>query len=190
MGWLREVIDALMALFKWFFIVEPWDRAIRTRLGKNVRVYQPGIHFCIPYLDKVYVQNRRRRISPLDEQTLSTIDRKVVTVCGTIGYQIDDIMKLYRTLHQAEATVKMHAMQYVTEYIIERNLDEVTPQGLSAYVRAKMNLEQFGLKDPEFFLTTFAVVKTYRFITEGINNYGGGGLSTMNPSSSNSGVDM
>lgn len=185
MNWLREIWDAISGLFKWWFIVEPWDKALRVRIGKHVTVWGQGIHFRVPFLDQVYIQNRRRRIQHLSEQTLSTRDGKCITVCGSVGYTIDDILKLYKTLHHADTTIQLHAMQFITDYIVHRPLADVSSEGLVAHVLERLDLKQYGLGNEEFFLTTFVVVKTYRFITEGSTQWGAGGLNTQTPAGSN-----
>lgn len=178
MGWIRQLVDLVSSLFKWFFTVQPWDTGIRVRCGKHIKVFGAGIHFRVPLIDQVYVQNRRRRIAPLEPQNLTTADGKAVTLCGSIGYQIGDVLKLYETLHHAETTIQLHAMSLVTNYIIDHNFDDVTPRKLVNYVQRNLKLEEYGLVNAEFFLIHFVSVKTYRMITEGINNYGGGGLNT------------
>ena len=181
MNIVQQIVDFISQLFRWWFIVLPWEQAVRVRCGKTIAVFGAGIHFQIPFLDMVYLQNTRRRLTTIHAQLVSTLDGKTVVVSGTIGYKIDSILRVHQTLHQAADTVRMGAQMLITEFIVGRKLIECTPAALTSYVRERLDLERYGLCDTEFFLTNFATVKTYRMITGEAQSWSEENFSTNYP---------
>lgn len=162
---IRELIHQLSRLFTWIIIVAPWEQALRVRLGKRVRKLGPGWYWCIPFMDRVYRQSIRRRLSLIAPQTLTTKDRVAITVSGSIGYSIKDLERLYNTLHDAAETIETEAAAIVAGFIATHTMEECSPPLIEEHVRGKLKLQNYGLSTGEFWITSFASVKTYRFIT-------------------------
>ncbi|KKK49025.1 hypothetical protein LCGC14_3139220, partial [marine sediment metagenome] len=59
MNWLNTLFQKIYELFNWFYTVVPWERAMRVRFGKHMKIMQPGIHVQIPFIDKVFLMNIR-----------------------------------------------------------------------------------------------------------------------------------
>lgn len=36
---IKQLLEQLFGLFRWFFVVAPWEQAIRVRAGKHARRY-------------------------------------------------------------------------------------------------------------------------------------------------------
>lgn len=178
MSWLQQIFSSFGQLLKWWFVVLPWERAIRVRLGKHVVCFEAGLHFQIPFIDRLYVQNIRRRIAPIHAQTITTKDGRTVTLAGCLSYVISDIVKLYQTLHQAEATIMQHVQGLISEFVVNQNFDECSPQRITEEVDRGLDLGQFGLAQTKFFLTDFAAVRTYRLLNDGLSRYAGDELDT------------
>lgn len=150
---------------RWFFILQPWEQAIRVRAGKRIKKFTGGIHFKIPYLDYVFSQNQRMRLSPVPSQVLTTLDGKTITLAGSIRYSVADVEPLFTKLHMAEETIAQEAQLILAEYVPTVEFSECEPAHLRELVNQDLDLEKFGLADVEFVLTDYAVVKTYRLIT-------------------------
>ena len=64
----------------------------------------------------------------------------------------------------------------LTQYIISHELKQCQPTKISQHIAEQIDLTQYGLCDVQFFITDFAVVKTFRLIDGGMsrymNNYG------------------
>ena len=178
MNWFQQILDALRSLFQWWFIVLPWEQSVRIRMGKRVQQFDGGLHFKIPFLDRVYIQNIRLRISMLTPQTLTTQDGKTITCAGSVRYRIKDIRKLYETLHQAEGTIKQHVEGLLAEYVVNHDLAKCSPKIVSEHVTERLDLSEYGLNDTEFFLTDFAVVRTIRLIGGDMQRWVDGPIET------------
>jgi hypothetical protein len=178
MEWLGDFLSRIFEGVKWFFILQPWESAIRVRSGKKVRKYTGGMHFRIPYIDYVFSQNCRVRISPVPAQTLTTLDGKTITLKGALRYYVEDVELLYTKLHMAEETVAQEAQAILSEFVPISDFDDCAPRHLRELVNNELDLKQFGLGGAKFLLTDYAVVKTYRFITGEMDDYMGNSLQT------------
>ena len=166
MGQVQEFIQYILSIIKIWVIVQPWEEGIRVRRGKTIKRLKGGIYFRIPYIDSVYIQEVRLRISTLPVQTLSTKDLKTITLGGAIGYKIVDVEKLYDTLYLPEATVDNLVMSEVSSYIFNKNCEDINPKKLEEGVLNNLDIEENGIKIEYFKLNNFAVTKTLRLIQD------------------------
>lgn len=172
MSILYQLLEFLRTLLNWWFVVEPWEQAIRVRFGKHVKLFDAGVHVKMPFFDKLYVQNVRRRVSSIPLQTMTTADGKTMTMHGSIGYRIADVLKLHSTLHDAEVSVQQEVLGHITQYIVTNEKTACTPEKIVAYVKAKQNLQRYGLADVDFFLQGYVSdVPTYRLIQDSMSQY-------------------
>jgi regulator of protease activity HflC (stomatin/prohibitin superfamily) len=88
MSELFQWIANLLKQFRIFMTVLPWELAVRTRLGNRVKVWDPGWHLKLPFVDVVNVINTRMRVVRSPTQTITTKDGKTVSVSFTIGFSI------------------------------------------------------------------------------------------------------
>lgn len=63
MSFIQNILALLGRLVSWWFVVLPWEQAVRVRAGSRVRLYGAGLHFRVPFIDYVWLQNTRRRAS-------------------------------------------------------------------------------------------------------------------------------
>lgn len=175
MNILNAIVDFISKLLNWWFIVMPWEQSIHVRLGKKSKVKGPGFYWQIPFIDKVFVQTTRMRMIDVAMQTMSTKDGSTVTVKSCLGYSIDNIEHLYKTLYHPEVTLCSMVQGKIGEYIRENLIADISPAKIEASVNEIIKNPTFGLKDINVRITTFAIVKTYRImqdysgLTEGLN---------------------
>lgn len=178
MHWLGELFSKIGSLFNWFFVVVPWEQAIRVRMGKTITKLGPGVHFQVPFLDRVYIQNVRDRVASTTAQALTTKDGKTVTLCAGIRFEIIDIVPLYNRLHQASDTICQEVEGHFSDYIITHDVKDCAPKEVLAYVLEQTDLGQYGLNLTKIFLTDFVITKTYRLIQGGLDRYTTASLHT------------
>lgn len=171
MHWLGELFSKIWSLFNWFFVVVPWEQALRVRMGKTITKLGPGVHFQIPFIDRVYIQNVRDRVASTTAQALTTKDGKTITLCAGIRFEILNIVPLYNRLHQANDTICQEVEGHFSDYIITHDVVDCVPEKVLAYVLENTNLAQYGLNLIKIFLTDFVITKTYRLIQGGIDRY-------------------
>lgn len=171
MNVFNEFLSFVKSLFSWYVLIAPWEQGIRVRLGKHVRLLESGIHFKIPIFDIIFVQPIRTRIVPITDQSLITADKKVIVLAGSFAYKIDDLLKLYQTLHNPTNAIEQKVMGSVSAHVFKTNFDDLEPDKLAQTVKREIDLSEFGLISVDFFLTSFASVKTYRIITGDLRQY-------------------
>jgi regulator of protease activity HflC (stomatin/prohibitin superfamily) len=168
---LNSITVFLTKLFQWWFTVMPWEQAILIRRGKRTRLLSAGLYLKIPFVDTVYVQTTRMRMIDTPMQTMSTKDGNTVTIKSAIGYTIENIQTLYTTLYHPEMTLNSMAMGYVGEFVRNNEIAAISPSEIEKYVNEKIIAGQYGLKDLNIRVTTFAAVKTFRLIQDSSGLY-------------------
>jgi regulator of protease activity HflC (stomatin/prohibitin superfamily) len=175
---IKELINQILKLFTWLVIVAPWEQALRVRLGKRVRLLTAGTYFSIPFMDRVYRQSIRHRLTVIPPQILTSKDGKAISVGGAVGYAIADLQKLYNTLHNPDDTIQSAVAACVAEYVANHPAVECIPSDIETAVSQNLRLEEYGLTTGEFYITNFAVVRTLRVITGEIRGWSTGGIDT------------
>jgi len=178
MNWFTELLENFGELFRWFFVLQPWEQALRVRAGKWVTRFEGGMHFKIPVVDAIFKQNTRFRTSAVPAQNVDTLDGKPITVSGSLSFRVADVAPLYQRLHTAEETLGQLTQKAVCEYIEARNKEDITGSDMCKVVTEMLDFEKFGLEDVEFIVTDMVSVKTLRLIMGDLDKYNDFALQT------------
>lgn len=93
---LERLIDFVQQIFisllPWA-IVEPYQQAVLTRLGKFNRVLEPGFHWRLPFFDVVLADHVTPRTEHLVGLATTTKDGQSIGFDAVITYRISDIRK-------------------------------------------------------------------------------------------------
>lgn len=162
----QQLFEYIFNVIKIWIIVQPWQTGVRVRCGKTIKKLEKGIYFRIPYFDSVFIQEKRLRITTMPIQTITSSDKKTITVSGAVGYIINDIEKLYQTLYHPETTINNIVLSEVAGFIHSKRSDEIIPSLIEKHVLKKLEESDYGLVFKYFRLTNFAVVRTYRLIQD------------------------
>lgn len=181
MEWLQDILTRFGEAFKWWFILQPWEQALRVRAGRYIKKFEGGIHFRIPYLDAIFKQNCRLRITDCGHQTLTTIDDLTVTLTSQLRYRVEDVTPLYMKLHMAEETLVQMIQAQIADFITANCREDCGPDALMSHVNEVIDFREYGLTDIKFAICDYAVVRTYRLINEGFYNYSEHRLQTDAP---------
>ena len=166
-----EIFQRIGQLFHWWIVVLPWEQAIRIRFGKRIKVLRAGIHLKVPVIDVIFRQSVRRRTTLIRQQTMTTLDDKVITIGGGVNYSIENILLLYDSLDQASDVIETEFMGAISKYIRNRKLNDCRPGKMEEEIRKQIDFSGYGLSRMELFITDFAVVKTYRLLQGGTRDY-------------------
>ncbi|AJG39916.1 MULTISPECIES: SPFH domain-containing protein [Thermotoga] len=117
-------------------IVRPYERGLVERLGKFKREVGAGIHFIIPFFERMIKVDMREKVIDVPPQEVITRDNVVVTVDAVIYYEITDAYKVVYNVSNFEmATIKL-AQTNLRNVIGELELD----QTLTSRERINMKL--------------------------------------------------
>ncbi len=163
MTWISQLFGFFKEFALWF-VIAPWEAGIRVRRGKNAAKMGPGIHWRIPFLDRIFVQSVRLRTIFGNDQTMSTRDGKVLTVRFSVIYQIDDILKMYSVVSNPESTLLATVQGLLARHISKSNYCEISASKLESLATDEIPSSDWGLGSVKLVITTFAFVKTYRLL--------------------------
>lgn len=105
-------------------VVRPYQRGLIERLGKFHKEAGPGLHFIIPFFDRMTRVDLREMVIDVPPQEVITKDNVVVTVDAVIYYEITDAYKvLYNVNNFQFATLKL-AQTNLRNVIGELELDQ------------------------------------------------------------------
>lgn len=168
MNYVSQIIEFLQRFFIWWVTIMPWEEAVHVRVGTRVSILQAGIHLRIPFIDRIYIQTTRLRVTQGPPQTVTTSDGKALTLVACLGYSIIDIRKVYMNLFQAEATLVNMIQGIIADQISFRTLEQCHPSELEKAIVADMARmgTLYGLRFEYTKITGFAVVRTYRLIQD------------------------
>lgn len=168
-GLLRQ----FWGLFVWWTVILPWEEALRIRLGKHIQRLMPGLRFVVPHVDRVYRQNKRQQCADLPFQTLTTSDGKTLTLSGMVFYTVQDLERLYNTLHDPFGVIRGRAMSAIAGVVHANPAAVCVPTFVEreAGIRVTPLLEEYGLGDVGFTVTDFAYVRTYRLLGDQAQHY-------------------
>ncbi len=135
------VVAVLVIGWQSFFQLEPEEEAIVLRLGKPIpKTFGPGLHFTIPFVDKVYRApvNRQQRLEfgfrsegkqessskYTSESLMLTGDLMLVHVRWSIVYRIEDIHAWLFKIKGRESTIRDISMGVMRQIVGDYSLDE------------------------------------------------------------------
>ena len=166
---MNEVLQWLMGLVRGarcWVVVQPWERAVRVRLGKRTTLLEPGLHGRIPYADEVTVVNTRLRVAAVATQTITTKDGKALTTGGNVGFRIAQPLEALNALQSPESTVAAIAQRAVASFISSREWAALSCPQVEADVLAALRAFGMGKGITVEFVSCvdFAVVRTFRLL--------------------------
>ena len=105
-------------------IIRPFERGVVERLGKFLRVWPPGLHLLIPFIDRVTKVDMRENVVDVPPQEVITKDNVAVTVDAVVYYEATDPFKLiYNVTNFYLAATKL-AQTNLRNVVGEMQLDE------------------------------------------------------------------
>lgn len=105
-------------------IVRPYEKGIIERFGKYQRTYESGLHFILPFIDRLTKVDMRENVVDVPPQEVITKDNVVVTVDAVVYYEATDPVKLmYNVANFYMAATKL-AQTNLRNVIGEMQLDE------------------------------------------------------------------
>lgn len=176
MEWLTTLLQTFAKPFQWWVVVAPWERGLRIRLGKVVVHLTPGIHFRIPFLDRVHVQSVRLRTLLVTSQSFTTKDGQPVTVSFTVEFSIVDLRLMFDSLSAPDKTLMYRAAAAIGDFIGAHDKTEIAVPAMEASATNALASFGCGLGKIRVRLTTMAHARALRVIlheygeTSGLHN--------------------
>ncbi len=144
------IIVAGILLFSAFFQIDTEEAGVVTRFGKYVRTVEPGLHFKVPFVEKVYkvpVERQqklefgfrtekpgvnteyRRDGSTKDESLMLTGDLNLADVEWVVQYRINDPYQYLFKVRNPELTMRDLTEACMRQVVGDRTVNEVLTFG-------------------------------------------------------------
>ncbi len=149
-AWPPGAVILLLLLSKSWYTVEPNEKAVVLRFGSYTSTSEPGLHFCIPFVDQVLKANMRERSMRLpvnreedsgkstvsDDALMLTGDLNAASVEWTLQWRVSDPVKYVITFHQdgvdhdqyLENIISVVARTVMNRLVGDYSFDEVLTQ--------------------------------------------------------------
>lgn len=90
-----EVLLEFIELFKFWQVIDPYEKGVRIRLGKsNNVVLENGFHWMLPFkLDTIPTLRHVKSVKELGSQTVTTKDDVRIGIQAVVKYEIKDVAK-------------------------------------------------------------------------------------------------
>lgn len=120
-----------------FFTVDERERAIKLFLGEITESeYEPGLHFKIPFVERVYKFDSRILTLDVQPERVLTNEKKNVIVDSFIKWRIEDTGTFYTRLGGVESRANSRLTQFVREGVKDafgqRSIKEVVSSARSS----------------------------------------------------------
>lgn len=171
MEWIATLLKSFARPFQWWVTIGPWERGLRIRLGKVAADLAPGIHFRIPFLDRVYVQSIRLRTIEDTGLTAMTKDGHTITASIAIDFAIEDVREMFNTLSSPEVTLRKRAAAALVAFAYTMSKSELTPGAIESALNGSIVTFGCGLHQIQARLTACAFPRAYRIL---MNEYSTG----------------
>jgi hypothetical protein len=163
-NWLTTILQAFGKPFQWWVVVAPWERGLLIRLGRVAKVLEPGPHFRIPFLDRVYVQSIRKRTIVDTGYSVTSKDGAVLTVSIAIDFAITDVRCLYDSMANPEVTISTMAASRIAQYVSGCDRVDLSPDAIGSDATRNVlpRPETMGIGDFDVRVTGFAFSRALR----------------------------
>jgi regulator of protease activity HflC (stomatin/prohibitin superfamily) len=149
-----------------FSIINQWEQGVYLRVGKFVKIVNPGVVFKIPFFDKVWTTEVITKTVHLQPQSLTTEDDMNIVLKSIVRYHVHDVKKFLLSVMHAN-DVLVDTTQGIIRDIVERTewVDLVD-------VNSKITEEvgsiagMWGITVEKVTLTDLGIVRTYRVMSD------------------------
>lgn len=104
---LVDILVEFVSLGKFWYVIEPYEAGVKTRLGKFVTVLEPGFHWCWPLgVDHITTEHTVPRTHMLGPQSATTKDGKSIGFEAVITVRVRDIKAAILEVEHSEDAVR------------------------------------------------------------------------------------
>ncbi len=162
-------LSSIFGFFKSFqcwVTVAPWESGLRVRYGTTAALLCPGLHWRIPFLDRIFIQPVRLRTIETPTITFTTKDGKTLSLRLAVKYQIADIKMLHMAVANPENTLLATVQGLISTCVSTTTSDQITPETLTAVIQQANIGSDWGLREVSVLVMTFAFCRTLRLLMQ------------------------
>ena len=141
---LIDILLQFVDLFRFFIVVDEFEKAVVLRLGKFHKTLEPGFHFLLPFnIDNAIVDNVVPRTVNLGAQGLTTKDGKTITLSAVVTAQIRDIRKATLEVERVNDALVDSCYATIGDLVVAHDWDTVRTQEFSETITKACRRQAF-----------------------------------------------
>jgi len=167
---LDKLVDLLIScleLLRFWIVLDPYEQGVLLRLGKFVRVLDPGFHFLWPLrIDHVLYECVAPSTHSLGDESVISTDGKSVGFHAIVTYQVRDIKKAMLDIEDVNHGVRDACLGEIGRVIRESSWAEITAPDILDKLTAACRRRgfKFGIEIMAVQLGSLALVKNIRLM--------------------------
>jgi regulator of protease activity HflC (stomatin/prohibitin superfamily) len=161
-------LDCLQA-FRFWDVVDQWERAVVLRLGRYHREVGPGLVWCLPfYVDRVLAITAVTDVEKLDPQTLTTADGRAVTLRPVVTFTVVDVRRALLEVTTVRRSLEDACAGEVGRLVSKTNAEDLTEARFwGVLTRAcQARAREWGISISRVQLSDVAVSRNLRIWTD------------------------
>lgn len=145
-------------------VIDHFNRAVVLRLGKFLKVLEPGFHWKVPFFDAILHHSVVVSTLELESQSLTTRDDKGIVAKGVVKYQISDIKVFELEVYDAHDGMADMTQGIIKEVLMERSWDECRSPEIDNIITKKARVEarKWGIEIIKVTLTDLGIIRSIR----------------------------
>jgi regulator of protease activity HflC (stomatin/prohibitin superfamily) len=168
---LIDFIIELKDQLLFWAVVDHYDMGVRLRFGKNKGVLEPGLHWKIPFADKILTHMIKTTTVNLSEQSVTTKDWKQVVVRAIIKYEVSNVEVLLLEVNDPIDALSDMTKGIIRTAIITRDWYECNGPDLSREITGKVKNEakKWGVRVDTVTLTDLGEIPSFRLFNSALD---------------------
>jgi regulator of protease activity HflC (stomatin/prohibitin superfamily) len=149
-------------------IIPDYAEAVQLRFGRFKKVFKPGLHFKLPFVDEIIEQHVVVTTISLPAQSLYTKDKQNIVVKGVIKFKIAETKIFLLEVYDAQDALSDMTQSIIKNVIISMSLQECIDIEVDNILTKKVRAEakKWGVEVQQVTLTDIAPIRSYRLIND------------------------
>jgi regulator of protease activity HflC (stomatin/prohibitin superfamily) len=154
-----------------FCVIDATSKGVKLRFGKFKGVLEPGLHWKIPFADRVIEQTVVVTTLTLPAQSLITKEKINIVTKGVVKYEIADVETYTLKVWDAKDAISDMTQAAIKRVVMEATWEECTTNDLDKTITeaARREATKWGIKVHRVTLTDIGTIRSYRLFNEPVS---------------------
>jgi regulator of protease activity HflC (stomatin/prohibitin superfamily) len=151
--------------------VNPWNGAMLVRGGKMRGALEPGLHWCWPFLDEVFLVISTEQAIDLPAGTAITTDGVSFAYSANLTYKVTDAPRNWSTVYNPDASIRNLAFGILSRSLAAHTWDELRERRTSieaaALAAIGAEVSAWGVATTRLQVTDLTTVRALKLFGDG-----------------------
>lgn len=168
---LVQFLLEIVNLFKFWYVMEPYEAGVKLRLGKFVTVLEGG-HFYWLWplgIEKVMTEHTVPTTHSLGEESITSKDGKSITFHAIVTYKVNDVKKALLEIQDVDHAVRDACSGECGRVLHESTWDEIIDVAILDTLTAACRKRgwRYGIEIMQVQLAGLAIARNFRLFNRG-----------------------